>query len=56
MNEKMVSDKKKSTANAQIKENLQRVYEEALSEEIPSEFIEMIERLKAEKKAKPDGN
>ncbi len=51
----MVSDGKKSNANEQITENLKRVYEEALQEEIPSEFIEMIERLKAEKKAKSDG-
>lgn len=52
----MVSDKKKSNANEQIRQNLQRVYDEALSDEIPNEFIEMIERLKAEKKAKSDGN
>lgn len=52
--EKMVSDGKKSNANEQITENLKRVYEEALQEEIPPRFIEMIERLKAEKKANSD--
>lgn len=51
----MVSDSKKSNANAQIKQNLQRVYDEAFAEEIPNEFIEMIARLKAEKEAKPHG-
>lgn len=50
----MASDSKKSNANAQIKENLQRVYDEALNEEIPSEFIEMIARLKAKKQSKSD--
>ena len=54
MVKKMAFDKKKSNSNAQIKENLRRVYEEALDEEIPNEFIEMIARLKAEKEAKTD--
>lgn len=48
----MASDKKKSTANEQIRRNLQRVYQEALEDEIPSEFIEMIERLKSQKESK----
>jgi hypothetical protein len=52
---KMGPDKRKSNANRQIQENLRRVYEEALSEEIPSEFIEMINRLKKEKEARSDG-
>lgn len=53
--EKMVSDNEKSSANAQIRKNLQRVYDEALEEEIPSEFIEMIERLSAQKRAQANG-
>lgn len=55
MDKKMASDSKKSNANAQIQQNLQKVYDEALQEEIPNEFLEMIERLKAQKKAKSDG-
>lgn len=51
----MVSENRKSNAKEQIRKNLQRVYQEALEEEIPSEFMELIERLKAEKKAKTDG-
>ncbi|MEM6891917.1 MAG: NepR family anti-sigma factor [Pseudomonadota bacterium] len=51
----MVSDKKKSNADELINENLQRVYEEALNEEIPDEFLEIIARLKSEKQAKSDG-
>ena len=51
----MVSDNRKSNAKEQIRQNLRRVYQEALDEEIPSEFMELIERLKAEKKAKSDG-
>lgn len=41
--------------NKQIMENLQRVYGEALQDDLPEEFAKLIERLKAEKKAKPDG-
>lgn len=48
----MASDDKKSKVISQIRENLQRVYDEALKEEIPPDFLEMIERLKAEKEAR----
>ena len=54
MVKKMVAENRKSNANKQIQENLQRIYEEALNEEVPSEFIEMIERLKEKKKARTD--
>lgn len=46
----MVTESKKADVSDQIQENLQRVYQEALQDEVPSEFIELIERLKAEKK------
>ena len=48
----MGSDNGKSNVNKQIQENLQRVYDEALADDLPEEFVRMIERLKAEKKAK----
>lgn len=50
----MASDGKNSNANEQIRENLRRVYEEALEDEFPQEFIELIERLADEKSAGPD--
>ena len=51
---KMASQNRKSNSKDEIRRNLQRVYDEALQEEIPNEFIEMIARLKAEKDAKSD--
>lgn len=48
----MGSETGKSNVNKQIQENLQRVYDEALADDLPEEFVRMIERLKAEKKAK----
>lgn len=54
MNEIMVSDSKKSNANAHIQQNLQLVYNEAFKEKIPSEFIVLIERLRASKQAQSD--
>lgn len=51
---KMASQNKKSNSKDEIRRNLQRVYDEALKEEIPNEFVEMIARLKAEKDAKAD--
>lgn len=50
-----MSDSEKSNANAQIRKNLQMIYDEALDEEIPNEFIEMIQRLSAQKKAQANG-
>lgn len=51
----MVPKDRKSNVNQQIRENLQRVYQEALDDEVPREFIEMIERLKAEKAQDSNG-
>lgn len=52
----MVSKSKNSSVNEQIKENLRRVYQEALDEEIPSDLAEMINRLAAAKDSKPNDN
>jgi hypothetical protein len=51
----MVPEDRKSNVNKQIMENLKRVYGEALKDDLPEEFEKLIERLKAEKEAKPDG-
>ena len=51
----MVSKSKKSNVNDQIRENLQRVFDEALNDEVPQQFIEMIKRLSKEKADKSDG-
>ncbi len=51
----MVPDNRKSKAKDQIKKNLQRVYDEALDEELPKEFEELLTRLR-EQKAKSDGS
>ena len=43
----MANDKGKSRLHQQIDENLKRVYEETLSEDIPDRFKDLIERLRA---------
>lgn len=43
----MADTKGKNRLHQQIDENLKRVYEEALSEEIPDRFKELIARLRA---------
>lgn len=54
----MTSADGKSNIKQQIAENLNRVYQEALEDDVPDAFAEMIERFKAEKakldKAKTD--
>lgn len=52
----MASENRKSNVNKQIQENLQRVYGEALEDELPEDFVKMIERLKEQKKAGSNGN
>lgn len=52
---KMVPKGEKSNVNEQIDENLRRVYQDALSEDLPDKFLELIERLKAEEAPK-DGD
>lgn len=43
----MTETKGKSRLHQQIDENLKRVYEEALSEEIPDRFKDLIARLRS---------
>jgi hypothetical protein len=43
----MADDKGKTRLHEQIDENLKRVYEESLSEEIPDRFKDLIARLRA---------
>jgi hypothetical protein len=43
----MADSKGKTRLHQQIDENLKRVYEEALSEEIPDRFKELIARLRS---------
>lgn len=43
----MADSKGKSRLHQQIDENLKRVYEEALSEDVPDRFKDLIARLRA---------
>lgn len=42
----MVEDPAKSRLKQQIDENLKRVYQDALNEEVPDRFKQLLERLK----------
>ncbi len=46
----MADSKGKSRLQQQIDENLKRVYEEALSEDIPDRFKDLIAQLRAKEK------
>ncbi|HVG49383.1 MAG TPA: NepR family anti-sigma factor [Rubellimicrobium sp.] len=48
----MADNKGKSRLHQQIDENLKRVYEEALSEDIPDRFKDLIARLRAKENGK----
>ena len=48
----MADSKGKSRLHQQIDENLKRVYEEALSEDIPDRFKELIAQLRAKEGGK----
>jgi 5-formyltetrahydrofolate cyclo-ligase len=47
MMEHMAGDNRKSSLRKDIDENLKRVYEDALKEEIPDRFKELLAQLKA---------
>lgn len=51
----MVASRKKSTAQRQIDENLKRVYDDVLNEEVPDKFLDLIARLKSSEE-KSDGD
>jgi hemerythrin-like domain-containing protein len=42
----MAQDNSKSRVKAQIDENLRRVYEDALNEEVPDRFKQLLEQLR----------
>lgn len=46
MQEQMAEDRSKSRVREQIDENLKRVYEDAMKEEIPDRFKQLLEQLK----------
>ncbi len=46
----MADSKGKSRLHQQIDENLKRVYEEALSEDLPDRFKDLIAQLRAKEK------
>jgi hypothetical protein len=48
----MTDTKGKSRLHQQIDENLKRVYEEALSEDIPDRFKDLIAKLRAKESGK----
>ena len=52
MMERMAGDKQKSSLRKDIDENLKRVYEDALKEEVPDRFKLLLEQLKAKESKK----
>lgn len=52
MKEEMAGDKPKSSLRQDIDENLKRVYEEALKQEIPDRFKQLLDQLKAKEGGK----
>jgi hypothetical protein len=48
----MADEKSKSSIKEQINENLKRVYEEALQEEVPDRFKDLLAQLKAKEGGK----
>ncbi len=52
MMEKMAGEKPKSSLRRDIDENLKRVYEDALKDEIPDRFKLLLEQLKAKEAKK----
>jgi hemerythrin-like domain-containing protein len=48
----MADEKAKSSIKEQINENLKRVYEEALKEDIPDRFKDLLAQLKAKEDGK----
>lgn len=52
MMERMSSDNQKSSLRKDIDENLRRVYEDALKEEVPDRFKLLLEQLKAKESKK----
>lgn len=47
MMEDMTGDKPKSSLRKDIDENLKRVFEDALKEEVPDRFKQLLDQLKA---------
>ena len=51
----MPSDSKKSSVDRQIDENLKRVYDDAMKDELPDRFMDLIAQLKAKEGAGDNG-
>lgn len=54
MYREMMEDKSKSSARQQIDNNLKRIYDETLKEEVPDRFADLLARLRQQSGAKPD--
>jgi hypothetical protein len=52
MYEDMADDNSKASIREQINENLKRVYEDALNEEVPDRFKDLLAQLKAKEGSK----
>lgn len=48
----MSENKRQTIVEKQIDENLRRVYEQAIKEEIPDRLLQLLEQLKAQDKMK----
>lgn len=51
----MTSDSKKPSVDTQIDENLKRVYNDAMKDELPDRFMDLIAQLKAKEGSSDDG-
>ncbi|GAA5080731.1 hypothetical protein KUV65_02365 [Maritalea mobilis] len=47
----MAQQQKKSSIDKQIDENLKRVFDQTLNEELPEKFLDLISQLKAKESA-----
>jgi hemerythrin-like domain-containing protein len=56
MYREMMDDKSKSTVRQQIDDNLKRIYDETLAEQVPDRFADLLSRLReqTETGATPD--
>ncbi|AZQ67379.1 transcriptional regulator [Silicimonas algicola] len=46
----MATDPKKSNVERQIDENLRRVYQDVVNQDLPDKFLDLIAKLNAEKR------
>jgi hypothetical protein len=55
MNQHMSEKEPKSAIETQIVENLRRVYNQKLEEDVPDRLLDLLKQLKVQDGGKPDG-